>query len=300
MDFATRDRYRHVVEALARHHRLTELEVASAAVALCHPDPPTDTTRSVPQHVGLYLIDRGRRQLEQRLGVRPRPVERLRRGFDRAPLPIYLGLLALLTFAFARPLVLAASHDALPLWTLIAITIPTVILASQLGISLLNWMATLAVAPQLLPRMDYSHGIPASARTLVAIPSLFASAQDVEDLVEALEVRFLGNRDEHLHFALLTDFADADSETLPGDDALLQLAQRRIEALNEQYADGRGRPLFPVPPSAPLERARTTAGWATSASAASWPISTRCCAAVRGDASCASSATSRRCRRCST
>ena len=28
-------------------------------------------------------------------------------------------------------------------------------------------------------------------------------------LVEALEVRFLANRDAHLHFALLTDFADA-------------------------------------------------------------------------------------------
>ena len=236
MDFATRDRYRHVVEALARHHRLTELEVAAAAVALCQPAAPTDTTSSLPQHVGLYLIDRGRRRLEQYLGVRPRLVESVRRGFDRAPLPIYLGLLAVLTFAFAQPLVLAAARDRVPLWALIAIALPATLLASQLGLSLLNWMATLAVAPKLLPRMDYSGGIPASARTLVAIPSLFTSVQDVEDLVEALEVRFLGNRDDHLHFALLTDFADADSETRPDDDALLQLAQRRIEALNERYA----------------------------------------------------------------
>ncbi|MFC5438246.1 GH36-type glycosyl hydrolase domain-containing protein [Rhodanobacter umsongensis] len=233
MDFATRDRYRHVVEALARQHRLTEFEVASAAVALCEPDA---STGAVAQHVGLYLIDRGRRQLERQLGIRPQLAEQLRRGFDRAPLPIYLGLLALLTFAFARPLVLAAAHDGLSLWAVIAIAIPAIILASQLGLSLLNWTTTMAVAPQLLPRMDYSRGIPASARTLVAIPSLFASAQDVEDLVEALEVRFLGNRDEHLHFALLTDFADAGSETLPGDAALLGLAQRRIEALNEHYA----------------------------------------------------------------
>ncbi|MFC5581561.1 GH36-type glycosyl hydrolase domain-containing protein [Rhodanobacter terrae] len=236
MDFTTRDRYRHVVEGLARHHQLTELEVAEATVALCQAAPPTDTTSSPPQHVGLYLIDRGRRQLEHRLGVRPRLAETLRRGLDRAPLPIYLGLLVLLTFAFAQPLVAAVIHNRLPPWAVVAIAIPATILASQLGLSLLNWMATLTIAPQLLPRMDYSEGIPSSARTLVAIPSLFASAQDVEDLVEALEVRFLGNRDEHLHFALLTDFADADSETLPGDDALLRLARRRIEALNERYA----------------------------------------------------------------
>ncbi len=237
MDFATRDHYRHVVEAIARRHRLTELQVAAAAIDLCQADKAAGTAATtLPQHVGFYLIDRGRHALEQRLGIRPHLAERLRRDFDRAPLLLYLGLLALLTFAFAQPLVLAATHDALPPWALVAITIPAVILASQLGLSLLNWTATLTIGPQLLPRLDYSRGIPATARTLVAIPTLFASAQDIEDLVEALEVRFLGNRDEHLHFALLTDFTDADRETLPGDEALLQLAQRRIEALNVRHA----------------------------------------------------------------
>ena len=236
MDFATRDRYRHVVEAMARRHRLTELQVAEAAIALSQAEGPTDCTVPLPQHVGYYLVDRGRRRLEQQLGIRPPWRETLRRGFDRAPLPIYLGLLALLTFAFAQPLVAAAARDRWPPWALVALAVPTAILASQLGLSLLNWIATLSIAPRQLPRMDYSHGIPASARTLVAIPSLFASAQELDDLVESLEVRFLGNRDEHLHFALLTDFADAERETLPGDEALLGLAQRRIEALNERYA----------------------------------------------------------------
>ncbi len=235
MDFATRDRYRHVVEAIARKHRLIELEVAEAATALCRDELRADTT-PLSAHVGYYLIDRGRPRLEQRLGIRPRLRERLRRGFDRAPLPIYLGLLALLTFAFARPLVAAAAHGQLPTWALVAIALPAIVLASQLGLSLLNWMATLTIAPRRLPRMNYAHGIPASARTLVAVPSLIATTQDVENLVEALEVRFLGNRDDHLHFALLTDFADAEQESLPGDDALLQLARRRIEALNERYA----------------------------------------------------------------
>ena len=54
------------------------------------------------------------------------------------------------------------------------------------------------------------------------VPTMLTQrAQDVEDLVEALEVRFLANRDAHLHFALLTDFPDAREETLAGDEALL-------------------------------------------------------------------------------
>ncbi|MEO8810386.1 MAG: glucoamylase family protein [Rhodanobacter sp.] len=236
MDFATRDRYRHVVERLARQHRLAEPAVADATIELCLAAAPTEPSPALPRHVGFYLIDRGRRQLEQQLGIRPPLAERLRRMFDRAPVPIYLGLLMVLTVAFAEPLALAASYDGVPLGMLLAIAIMALLLASQLASSLLNWMATLAIAPQPLPRMNYTHGIPASARSMVVVPSMIGSARDVEELVESLEVRYLGNRDEHLHFALLTDFTDADSETLPGDEALLRLAQRRIEALNERYA----------------------------------------------------------------
>ena len=235
MDFATRDRYRHVIEAMARHHNLAEPQVAEATLAMAQAAAAVDAAQSIPEHVGFYLIDKGRPQLEHSLGIRPRLSERMRRGLDRAPLPIYLGLLALLTFAFAQPLVAAAAHDGLTPWALIALAVPATILTSQLGVSLLNWMATLTIAPQLLPRMNYAAGIPASARTMVAIPCLFSSIQDVEDLVESLEVRFLGNRNEHLHFALLSDFADADRKSQPGDEALLGLARLRIEALNERY-----------------------------------------------------------------
>ncbi len=236
MDFATRDRYRHVVEQVARQHRLDEIRVAEAAVELSRAAAPGEPAPALQRHVGFYLIDRGRLQLEQHLGIRARLGARARRRFDRAPMPIYLGLLIALTVAFAEPLVLAASDRGLAPWALLAITVMALLLASQLASSLLNWMATLSLSPQPLPRMNYAQGIPASARTMVVVPSMIGSAQDVEQLVESLEVRFLGNRDENLHFALLTDFFDADSETLPGDEALLQLAQRRIEALNVHYA----------------------------------------------------------------
>ncbi|MEO5813315.1 MAG: glucoamylase family protein, partial [Rhodanobacter sp.] len=234
MDFVTRDHYRHVVEMLARRHRLPELQIALGAVACS--SASAVAVRDNRDHVGYYLVDRGRPVLEQRLGVLPPLGVRWRRRVKKTPLPVYLGLLAALTFAFAAPLLEAAASDGVPMWMLVLIAVPAALLASQLGLSLLNWFATLVVAPELLPRMDYSGGIPTSARTLVVVPSMLAKAQDIEELVEALEVRFLGNRDSNLHFALLTDFADADSATLPGDEDLLRLAQRRIEGLNQQYA----------------------------------------------------------------
>ena len=86
--------------------------------------------------------------------------------------------------------------------------------------------------PQQLPRLDFSKGIPPDSRTLVIVPTMLANAQNIEDLVEALEVRFLANRDENLHFGLLTDFQDAAEESLPEDEPLASAgpqANRRTE-----------------------------------------------------------------------
>ena len=141
---------------------------------------------------------------------------------------------------------------------------------SQLAVALVNWLATLLASPHPLPRMDFSTGIPAAARTLVVVPTMLTSPRNIEALVEALEVRFLANRDAHLHFGLLTDLRDAAEETLAEDASLLRLAREQIEALNARYAKRRTT----TSSSCSIARAAgiptTASGWVMSASAASW------------------------------
>jgi hypothetical protein len=64
MDFATRDRYRHAVEELARGSGLPEMEVAARAVAMSDTAPPAeDAERSAEvrrRDPGYYLISSGR------------------------------------------------------------------------------------------------------------------------------------------------------------------------------------------------------------------------------------------------
>ena len=81
--------------------------------------------------------------------------------------------------------------------------------ASPLAVALVNWIATLLVEPEPLPRMEFSEGIPPESRTLVVVPTMLTSPGDIESLVESLELRFLANSDENLYFGLLTDFLDA-------------------------------------------------------------------------------------------
>ena len=107
-------------------------------------------------------------------------------------------------------------------WPLALIGLLVLFGASHLAIALVNWLSTLLVMPHPLPRMDFSQGIPTQFRTLAVVPTMLTGAGSIAELIEAMEVRFLANRDDHLHFALLTDFRDAAAETLPEDEALLQ------------------------------------------------------------------------------
>ena len=47
------------------------------------------------------------------------------------------------------------------------IVVLSLLASSQFAVTMVNWLATLLVTPRSLPRMDYSRGIAAEARTLV-------------------------------------------------------------------------------------------------------------------------------------
>ena len=70
MDFATRDRYRHVVEKIAKSSRLSEGEVARRAIQLTHEGAAKKGGDDRAAHVGFYLIDKGLPQLERTAEVR--------------------------------------------------------------------------------------------------------------------------------------------------------------------------------------------------------------------------------------
>jgi len=235
MDFATRDRYRHVVEKIAKASRLSESEVARKAIQLAHEGAARKDGDDRAAHVGFYLIDKGLAQLERAAEVHLSSVEALQRMSCQLSLLLYLGTIVLMTVIFTGILLARAHANGLDGWILALIGILSALCASHLAVALANWLATLLATPHLLPRMDFSGGIPSQSRTLAVIPAMLISTQNIEDLIEALEVRFLANRDANLHFGLLTDFRDAHEETLPEDEPLLRLAQKRIEELNQKY-----------------------------------------------------------------
>jgi cyclic beta-1,2-glucan synthetase len=241
MDFYTRDRYRHVVEDIARRCDLSEAEVARRAGVLAGRAQAGDETPGLMvdgarlRHVGWYLVDQGRCELEMEVGFRPGLGERLRRvGLKFGKGAYGVGVPTLTLVMMGACAWYARSLGAT--WPVVAgVACLTLLLASQTALSLANWAVTAVIRPKGLPRMDYAKGIPRESATLVVVPNMLSSRAAVEQMVEALEVRYLANREANIKFVLLTDFVDASSETMAEDAGLLDLAAGKIAGLNERY-----------------------------------------------------------------
>jgi cellobiose phosphorylase len=244
MDFPTRDRYRHVVEEIAKSSRHSESQVARQAIQLAREGAANKGGGDRTAHVGFYLIDKGLAQLEGTVELHRSPLEALCRVSRRFPVLLYVGAIMLVTAITTSAFLAKAQADGQSGWILGLIGVLSLLGASHLAVALVNWLATLLVRPQPLPRLDFSEGIPLKFSTLVVVPTMLTSPQNIAALIEALEVRFLANRDANLHFGLLTDFLDAHAETLPEDEPLVNLARQGIEELNEKYRSSKGDIFF--------------------------------------------------------
>ncbi|BCX02272.1 MAG: hypothetical protein KatS3mg053_0210 [Candidatus Roseilinea sp.] len=242
MDKETRDHYRKVIERLAEVVKKPEVEVAHEAVALARAAQAEDGSAR-RRHVGYYLLDRGKAQLEARLGYRPSLRARAGAWLRAHPTLVYLGAIGALT-AILSLVVAAYAHAAgADAGYVIAAVLITLIPASAIAVSVVDWTVTLLLPPAFLPKLDFSQGIPDDCRTLVVIPALLTSAKEARSLLQQLELHYLRNPERNLYFALLTDFADAKQPHEPGDDELIEQVAAGIHALNARYGNAQ-RPFL--------------------------------------------------------
>jgi len=223
MDFATRDRYRHAIENLARNSPHTELEIA------CRVGERVERAADPrAQEPGYYLIGPGRYGFEREVGFRPSPKQRFLRAYVAQAWPIYLGSATVLALAALVPFWSAAHAAALA-------GVFALFPAMDIAMGLLNRFILLGLPPAHLPRLEFERGVPEDRATCVAVPTLFLNAQGVREQIAQLEIHCLANPGGAVYFALLSDWADADRETLPEDGPLLRLALDGVAALNAKY-----------------------------------------------------------------
>ncbi len=231
MSFATRDRYRHAIEELSKGSGITELEVARTSLALSSLQL-ADRRQRDP---GFYLVGEGRHDLEEKIGFRPDAGLVLSRFARRHPGTFYLMAVAIVTgLALAWPLLTIERWWP---WRVLLAAL-ALIPASDIGVVLVNRAIAALTRPEELPSLALADGPTPMLRTLVAIPAILSRPEQVEGLVERLEVHYLANPEGRLHFALVSDWRDAEAPELADDAELLAVAATGVARLNQRYGPG--------------------------------------------------------------
>ncbi|MDN7133140.1 glucoamylase family protein [Halomonas sp. MC140] len=243
LDFPTRNQYRSALEQLARGSKHSELETVDAALVLSKKavkstgDPIEAARMGDP---GYFLIGSGRTALEKTVGFIPTPRQRLRRTLIHYGIRSYILTVAVVTLcliALAGGLLVTlplAINDVALTWLLL-LGVLALLPIAEVATLIVNRLFINFIAAQPLPSLDFSKGVPADCRTLVVVPTLLTSEEELREQIERLEVHHLSSGDGALAYALLTDGVDAHHAESPEEKALLTTAHTLIEQLNERY-----------------------------------------------------------------
>jgi hypothetical protein len=243
MDFESRGNYHTAIQEFVRGSKADEFTIARLAVDLA--GQARVQFRSIPVtrdrrgHVGYYLVDRGRHALQKRIDYSAKGFKQITEAFHDAPELLYFISLEVLIVAIMA-FVVSGIRAGVPL---IAATLLLLFPASEAALEMINQLVTFLIPAQALPKLDFSKGIPEDCVTMVATPTLLINEEQIRDLVRTLEIRYVGNRDPNLFFALLTDPPDSH-ERFDEKDQHVALCSSLIEELNQKYADTGVRPFY--------------------------------------------------------
>jgi cyclic beta-1,2-glucan synthetase len=251
MDFQTRDSYRRTVERLSRCSRFSEPEVAEQILLMVEEDETADdiqddvlgNRKTAHLHVGYFLRGDGYLRLVKKLGYQMPFRERVRLRLEKTT-SWYVAAIIFTTILLMSILWIATDSMSSSTLTATLVLLVAMFPALDLSVSTINRFFAFFLPPRILPKMEFKNGIPDESRTVVVVPTMFTSPQDVRNQVEKLEIRSLANPDTGLQFILLSDFTDAPTKVTDQDEAILEAAYEAIGNLNKKYKSRFGNKFF--------------------------------------------------------
>ncbi|OPF58703.1 glycosyl transferase [Clostridium baratii] len=229
MDFKSKDYYRHTIERISRKYNVDEEEIVKEALSLAN-RAKEKGMEFYRLHIGYYLIDDGVEELSKAI----KRGKRIKNKFSTSMFWL-INIIGSLSIVF---LVLALGYLYGVDYSRIQYTIEAIIIfipASEIIVALTNWIVTKKVPLRHMPKIDLRDGINSENKTIVIVPSMITSEENIKKLVEKLEVSYLGNKEENVYFVILGDFQDCEHETTKNDKNLNDFALKQIEKLNKKY-----------------------------------------------------------------
>lgn len=234
MDFTSRDNYRHEVEILSRGSKYSETEIAARALQQAeHGKGP------IASHVGYYLVDQGKQDFKKMLGYQPDWAHFFRQKIMRHPSLLYFGSILILILSIEWVLASILSLGGVEIGPKILLLIFSLLPASELCIQFLNIFAAKILHPSILPKLSFENAVPENLKTLIVVPSLLISEENINENVSQIEIHYLANSDKAFKFGIFYDHVDAPQKQMQNDQRLLEFAINKIQSLETKYGAGK-------------------------------------------------------------
>ena len=223
MDFKTKDYYRAVVKEISKKTKISEIYIAKKALELAN----ENSEIIKKNHIGFYLIGDGKEILLERLQVKPVINNKKSAKYI---LCIFI-LSSLITILFELFTYSKTQNTLFSIIIAFLIYIPIM----EIVIKTIQYILSKMVKPKLVPKLDFSSGIPKEYETIVVIPTIIDNTEKVKELFSKLEVFYLANKSNNLYFAVLGDCTSSKNQSEPIDREIIKEGIKIAKILNEKY-----------------------------------------------------------------
>ena len=229
MTHKTKEYYRNSIKELSIKTKISEIYITNKALELAYKNIDNEDERK--SHIGYYIIDKGIYDLKKELNIENCKISCEKKKSRRyiSSIIILTSLLDLITsYGFLN----VTKSLIFSILLLIFMYIPI----SEIVIKAIQYILSKTVKPKIIPKLDFSEGIPREYSTMVIVPTILKGKKDVKEMLEKLEVYYLANKSENIYFTLLGDCTTSSKEVERFDEEVIKEGKETIEKLNKKYS----------------------------------------------------------------
>ena len=225
MDFKSKDYYRHKIEKISKKYGINEIDIATKAIDLSRRNNVINC--EYKKHVGYYLVDDGIEELGEELKLNLKNIYSYSKFLS-------INIFGTLLIDFIVLFIIYLLGEPFEIYKYLVAAIILLVPCSEIIVSIINRYVCKHVDIRHVPKM-YINNLENNNKTIVIIPTIISSKNDILNLVEKLEIIYLANKLSNVYFAILADFKDSVTENRDEDSILNIFALKNIENLNKKY-----------------------------------------------------------------
>ena len=229
MTYKTKEYYRNIIKEISVKTKISEIYITNKALELANRNINNEDKKR--SHIGFYIIDKGIYDLKKELNIKNYKISCEKKRATGYIFSIIV-ITSLLDLIISQIFFYSTKNLMLSILLLIFIYIPI----SEIVIKVIQYILSKTVSPKIIPKLDFSKGVPKEYATMVIVPTILRNKKDVTQMLNKLEVYYLANKSENIYFTLLGDCTTSAKEIEEYDEEIIKEGKQVIEKLNKKYS----------------------------------------------------------------